>query len=170
MPGVRVTRYVTIVVMFGCLAVTACKRDQAADRRRAVTDTRTETHADASANTDAALDPGPEDAASPQPDGGNDAGAFDPLESCISDPPTVCPDPAPHYPDVAPIFAARCVSCHNGGDGQWPLSEYQHVADWSGEIRGQLIACTMPPAEARVPITRDERMLILTWIRCGFSQ
>ena len=31
---------------------------------------------------------------------------------CTPIAPTECPDPAPHYPDVAPIFERRCASCH----------------------------------------------------------
>jgi len=91
-----------------------------------------------------------------------------PADTCDVQAPTECPTPAPTYATVAPIFAERCVTCHAGNwNGPWPLNAYRHVADWKDDIRTQLLACTMPPIEARVPMTRAERLTILTWIRCG---
>lgn len=85
--------------------------------------------------------------------------------------PTACPDPAPKYADVAPVFAAKCATCHSGAaDGPWPLADYDHVASWQGEIRSQLLSCSMPPPDAGASITDEERMLILTWLRCGAPQ
>ncbi len=87
---------------------------------------------------------------------------------CSVTAPTACPDPAPHYADVAPIFQRRCIICHSGAvDGPWPLTNYEHIADWQDIIRGDMLDCTMPPVDAGVPITREERMAILTWIRCA---
>jgi hypothetical protein len=62
----------------------------------------------------------------------------------------------------------RCTSCHNGTGGQWPLNQYEHVADWYGEIRAQMLACTMPPVDSGSAMPLRERQTILTWIRCGF--
>lgn len=87
--------------------------------------------------------------------------------------PTMCPTPVPHYADVSPIFQARCVGpCHNGATltGPWPLVGYEHVSDWQDGIRDQLINCTMPPTDAGVPITTEEREAILVWIRCGLPR
>jgi hypothetical protein len=82
--------------------------------------------------------------------------------------PTSCPDPPPRYADVTPIFQQRCILCHNGtNDGPWALTDYEHIADWQDIIRADLLDCTMPPADAGVPITREERLAILVWIRCG---
>lgn len=93
-----------------------------------------------------------------------DAGTF----TCSVEAPTACPDAGPRYGDVAPIFRERCVICHAPTwNGPWPLDAYQHVADWQDTIRTNLLDCTMPPPEAGVPITRNEREQILTWIRCG---
>jgi hypothetical protein len=103
-----------------------------------------------------------EDAAAP-PDSG-------PPPACEVVAPTVCPDPMPRYDDVSPIFAARCTSCHNGSDGMWPLSTYQHVADWYGEIRAQMLACTMPPPDSGQTMPLEERLELLDWIRCGFPR
>src|SRR5262245_15303976 len=51
--------------------------------------------------------------------------------SCSVTAPTSCPDPAPHYADVMPIFRDRCVICHSGAvDGPWALTDYEHIADW----------------------------------------
>jgi hypothetical protein len=64
----------------------------------------------------------------------------------------------------------RCISCHNGQSGAWPLSQYEHVADWYGEIRAQMLACTMPPVDSRIEMPLEERQTILSWIRCGFPK
>jgi hypothetical protein len=107
-----------------------------------------------------------DDAALNQPDGGGlEAGAA-PIE-CEARVPLECPNPSPHWGDVYPIFMRRCVSCHTAKGGQWPLSQYEHVADWSGEIRAQLLACTMPPVDAGIDMPLAERQKILSWIRCG---
>src|ERR1700759_3578916 len=89
-------------------------------------------------------------------------------EGCPYSPPTVCPNPKPTYADVQPIFEARCFACHDGTGQQWGLTSYEHVADWFGEIRAQMIACTMPPLDSGMTMSVSERMQILTWIRCGF--
>jgi hypothetical protein len=107
------------------------------------------------------------DAGSQPEDGGTD-----PLPtSCPVPAPTSCPDPAPHYPDVAPIFERRCVTCHAGAPGgPWSLKDYGHVADWQDTIRSNLRDCSMPPPDAGVPMTIEERLAILTWIRCGLPR
>jgi hypothetical protein len=97
----------------------------------------------------------------------SDAGAL----VCTVQPPTVCPDPAPRWADVSPIFQSRCVECHNGMvGGPWPLMQYQHVADWSDLVRSMLVDCSMPPPDAGRPMTDEERVAILTWILCGVQE
>lgn len=109
------------------------------------------------------------DAGSPLPDGG--MGGDPTPYSCPVPAPTTCPDPAPHYPDVAPIFERRCVICHAGTPGgPWSLADYGHVADWQDTIRSNLRDCSMPPPDAGVPMTLEERTAILTWIRCGLPR
>jgi len=98
-------------------------------------------------------------------DAAADAGAF----VCNVTPPTSCPDPPLHYPDVAPIFQERCVTCHYGAPGgPWPLLQYEHVAAWYDVIQGNMLDCSMPPPESLTPMTNEERVAILTWILCGF--
>ena len=99
-----------------------------------------------------------------------DAGGGDASATCDVERPTACPDASLRYADVAPIIAQRCTGCHNGKDGMWPLSTYQHVADWSGEIRAQMLSCTMPPPSAGIDMPLAERQTILDWIRCGFPK
>jgi hypothetical protein len=85
--------------------------------------------------------------------------------------PTACPTPPPRYPEIASIIKQRCASCHSPlWTGPWPLDSYGHVADWQDTIQANLLDCTMPPPEAGVPITVEERVSILTWIRCGLPQ
>jgi hypothetical protein len=82
--------------------------------------------------------------------------------------PTACPDPAPTYADVEPVFTQRCVVCHMGSaDGPWPLNNYGHIASWSEDIRAMLLECAMPPPEERMPLPNADSLAILTWIRCG---
>lgn len=117
---------------------------------------------------------GTSNADTPEPDAGpsdgvGDSSLVDP--SCMVQAPTSCPSPAPTYEDVTPIFEARCIICHSGAiDGPWPLTAYEHVADWQDAIRAELLDCSMPPPDAGVPITKDERLAILNWIRCGLPE
>jgi len=102
-----------------------------------------------------------------------DAGSGTVPLTCTVTAPTSCPTPAPHYADVEPIIQQNCTApCHAGvdPDGPWPLTTYEHVADWADIIRGDMLDCSMPPADAGVAITTDERQAILTWIRCGFPE
>jgi hypothetical protein len=118
--------------------------------------------ADARAQSDAEMDSGaPLDAAD---------GATPP--ECQATAPDACIEPSPHFADVEPIFALRCRSCHSVGnpDGHWPLATYPQIAAWSAEIGGQVLACTMPPPVAQVPITIEEREKILLWLSCGFPE
>src|SRR5579884_3948519 len=63
------------------------------------------------------------------------------LASCAVTAPASCPDAGPpHYSDVAPILAARCVPCHSGATGPWPLTDYQDVADWADAVEGDLLS------------------------------
>lgn len=118
------------------------------------------------AEPEADPDPDPSDAGSNVTDAqtGSEGSVF----SCSVKAPTACPNPAPRYADVLPIFQQRCTGCHSGvADGPWPLTEYEHIADWQDIIRGAMIDCSMPPPDAGVPMTNDERLAILTWIRCA---
>jgi hypothetical protein len=82
--------------------------------------------------------------------------------------PSACPAVVPSYAtDVAPIFTARCNGCHmSGPDLPWPLTSYQEVNEWAGNIAYDLVYCTMPPVDAGIAITPSEVNTILTWIVC----
>jgi hypothetical protein len=103
------------------------------------------------------------------PDGGSMDGS---ALVCTVQPPTVCPDPMPRWADVSSIFQQRCAICHNMTvvGAQWPLMQYQHVADWADLVRAMLVDCSMPPPDSGVRITDEERLRILTWILCGFPE
>ena len=92
--------------------------------------------------------------------------------SCPVEAPTSCPDPtAIRYADIAPIIEARCAPCHSPlWAGPWPLNKLSHVRDWADDIRTNLIACTMPPLDAGIPITKAERLTMLQWVRCGMPE
>jgi len=89
---------------------------------------------------------------------------------CNLAPAATCPQPPLRYADVKPIFDQRCVLCHSGLTEQWPLTDYKHVSDWFDIIPPMVGTCQMPPPDAGVPITVDERVRILTWLRCGFPE
>ena len=92
---------------------------------------------------------------------------------CTVSAPTMCPDPAPTFADVTPIFERRCAiaGCHTGFvGGPWPLDTYEHIADWQDVVRAEVVSCSMPPADANVPITDEERLTILNWVRCGLPK
>lgn len=121
----------------------------------------------ADATTDAASDTRPDETRS---DVSETAETFVP-PPCETVAPTSCPTPAPTYADIAPIVESRCVGCHYGAlGGPWPLNSYDHVADWRDTIRSAMLDCSMPPPEEHVPMTTDERMQLLVWIRCGMIQ
>jgi hypothetical protein len=113
----------------------------------------------------------------PAPDGadgstappGADGGEPTP-PACTVTAPTACDDPDLAYADVKPIFERRCLGCHDGSLDLWPLTSYTHVASWSGEIRGVMRNCSMPPADSGVSMPVEERETILRWIRCGLPQ
>jgi len=96
-----------------------------------------------------------------------------PVQQAVCDvvPPTECPDPAPNYADVAPIFQQRCASCHFDAPGApWPLDTYSHVADWAVVVRDELVRCAMPPADSGITLPVSERDRILNWVRCGYPE
>lgn len=118
-------------------------------------------------------DAGAHDAGEPRDAGETDAAgsaADAAAVSCDATAPVACPSPGPRYSDVSPIFSRRCAGCHSGAGEQWPLNSYEHVADWYGEIRAQMLACTMPPPTSGIEMPLAERQTILDWIRCGFPK
>ncbi len=81
------------------------------------------------------------------------------------------------YKDVAPIFHAKCVSCHNdNGIGPFPLTTYSETISFAGLIEDAVAQGHMPPWPPDTTYTRflGERVLtsaeksaILTWIQNG---
>ncbi|MFZ5893458.1 MAG: c-type cytochrome [Myxococcota bacterium] len=89
-------------------------------------------------------------------------------EACTVTAPTACPTPAVTYADVAPIFSTHCASCHTGiANAPWPFNEYKDAADWQELIRANILDCTMPPKDSGVRLSNEDRLKILTWVRCG---
>ncbi len=88
--------------------------------------------------------------------------------------PTSCPDPPVVFDDVRRIIGQRCSTpCHNGAPAngsQWPLMTYEDMEHWENEIRAALLSCTMPPLDAGVGITADEKLAILTWLKCDLPR
>jgi hypothetical protein len=148
--------------VLSCIAGIACS--SSGDRRPSHSERDAARDADATDQPDSGE---LEDAQSGADAAGADAAA---PPDCEAQAPLVCLNPSPHWGDVYPIFMRRCVSCHNGKGTEWPLNQYEHVADWYGEIRAQMLACTMPPVTAGIDMPLEERQTILSWIRCGFPK
>ncbi|MNC95745.1 hypothetical protein D3C83_129360 [compost metagenome] len=62
------------------------------------------------------------------------------------------------------------MTCHDGTDGEWPLSTRSHLIDWRFDIRTRMLDCSMPPPDSGVTMTTEERELLLDWIRCGVPE
>lgn len=94
--------------------------------------------------------------------------AAGPVAECSVKVPTACPEPAVRYADVEPLIASKCVSCHYGAlGGPWPLTTYDDAADWKDTIRDDVLDCSMPPPDSGVTLSDDERLSLLSWVRCG---
>jgi hypothetical protein len=91
-------------------------------------------------------------------------------------PAAVCPTPPVTYDNLKPLFQARCVNvCHNGvtkdsnGEVIWRLTELKHFDDWQDATRARIADCSMPPPDAGVPLTIEERQAILEFLKCEFG-
>lgn len=104
----------------------------------------------------------------PRTNDGRDGGDV----SCSVAAPISCPAPALRYADISNSIAQYCAGpCHSGiPDGPWPLTSYEHVADWADVIRTELLGCTMPPADSGIALPSADQAAILAWIRCGFPE
>jgi hypothetical protein len=121
-------------------------------------------------STDAA--PTPEDGGKHQAGGGDSGTTTTPDGSTpgggCGDPAPACPSPKPSYAsDVVPILEAKCNTCHVGGKGPWPLTDYQSVVDWRLQIIQDIEGCTMPPLDGGANLSADERHTVLGWLVCG---
>jgi hypothetical protein len=94
-------------------------------------------------------------------------GCFGQSPDCPTDLPQSCPaSGAPSYQsDVAPILAARCVSCHSAGgiEANAPLDTYAAVYARRGPVLDQVYACKMPQD---APLSPADRQTLLTWLVC----
>jgi hypothetical protein len=82
--------------------------------------------------------------------------------------------------DVAPIFYAKCVSCHRPGEAApMPLITYKDVRPWAASIREKVAARAMPPwhADPQYGNFLNDRSLSLTeidtivsWAKAGAAE
>jgi len=77
-------------------------------------------------------------------------------------------DGAP-FDAILPILQKSCIPCHDTSapDAAWPLTTYDDVEAWSGVIEGDILRCSMPPADGGVPITSAERLALVNWMICN---
>jgi len=80
-----------------------------------------------------------------------------------------------YYKDVAPIFIARCTTCHNPY-GHFSMLNYTETANYSGMIQSYLTSGKMPPWSPDTTYSRftherhispTEKAAILSWITGG---
>jgi hypothetical protein len=73
---------------------------------------------------------------------------------------------------VAPIFKAKCVSCHKPGKmkGELDLTSYEKIAD-KGEIRRRI---NLPkshkefmPADGKAPLSKEQTAILTFWVEVG---
>ncbi|HSY41676.1 MAG TPA: hypothetical protein VLA79_19185 [Polyangia bacterium] len=96
-------------------------------------------------------------------------------------PVVACPDGGgPSFvTDVLPIFQRVCDNCHSpdapAADQETPfLTNYQQIYGPRGSEAGAInvqvfdnCSMPMPPADAPVPLTADQRQTLLAWLACG---
>jgi uncharacterized membrane protein len=91
-----------------------------------------------------------------------------PGTTCPNDLPSSCSSSPPTYSQVAPIFQAKCQSCHSAG-GTAPdrlFDTYDQIAAQQSATLDQIYSCKMPPAG--FPTLSDaERQLVLSWLVCS---
>ena len=87
--------------------------------------------------------------------------------SCPNDLPRCSASP-PTYAQVAPIFQAKCASCHSAG-GSAPdrrFDTYDEIAVQRSATLDQIYSCKMPPP-GYAPLSDAERQLALGWLVCN---
>jgi hypothetical protein len=98
---------------------------------------------------------------------------------CLESPATTCPNPPVTYAQIDSILQARCASvCHNGTTPDpannnmpiWGLRNWDDMSDWRDTIRLTMNNCSMPPADAGVPLTIEERRKLVEFIACGLPK
>jgi hypothetical protein len=73
-----------------------------------------------------------------------------------------------NYGTIKPIIDRACVPCHfdsDAPDASWPLTTYDDVREWDDQIRIDVLNCSMPPRDAGVTMTDNERARVVNWIR-----
>lgn len=61
-------------------------------------------------------------------------------------------DAPTYWADIAPLYAERCVTCHqDGGLGPMPLEDYADAVQWADASAASVAARTMPPWGAEGP-------------------
>ena len=94
-----------------------------------------------------------------------------PAPVCPHDLPSACPSPAPSWSaDVGGIVASVCGQCHTDGgveQSSFDFSTYQDVYMERGSMLDQVYACAMPPSDAGVTLSLEEREALLGWLVCN---
>ncbi len=77
--------------------------------------------------------------------------------------------------DIAPIFAHRCLACHNA-ESSVVLTNYQQIRPWAVSIKEQVLSRAMPPWGAVKgfgdlkpdhALTQEEMLIVASWVIGG---
>jgi uncharacterized membrane protein len=88
--------------------------------------------------------------------------------TCLNDLPASCPQSPPSYAQVAPVFHAKCASCHSAA-GSAPdrrFDTYDEIARQQSATLDQIYSCKMPTA-GYTQLSTGERQLVLGWLVCS---
>jgi hypothetical protein len=81
-----------------------------------------------------------------------------------------CPSPEPSFStDVAPIFRAKCATCHAPGGlrASTPLTTWKQIDDLLSTVTVYVVTCKMPDVSVGgVALTPEERSTMLDWFAC----
>ncbi len=90
--------------------------------------------------------------------------------SCPSDLPASCPSTVPSYAtDIGPFIARTCFPCHTTGGtavAKHDFLTYAQVYKQRSAVLNQFYACSMPPADAGVVVSAQDRATLLAWLVC----
>ncbi len=81
------------------------------------------------------------------------------------------PDACPTFTAVLDgVFVPVCQNCHapKQQEASIPLTTYAQIHGRQSSIFPDVFdSCSMPPSNAPMPLTADERQLLLDWFACG---
>ena len=85
---------------------------------------------------------------------------------CPNDLPPSCTAALHYEPDIAPVVAQNCLSCHTGATST-RLDTYERLHTQRSAVLNQVYACRMPRDGE---LSQRDRALLLAWLVCEAPQ